>query len=81
MLGILFNKVAGRQGCNFIKKQTPTQVLSCEYYEIFKGSYFEKHLRTAASVYSLLKHGQTNMVRYKHEGIIHMTKINILKCF
>ena len=25
------------------------QVLSCEYYEIFKNTYFEEHLRTAAS--------------------------------
>ena len=29
----------------------PTQVLSCEYYEIFKNTYFEKHLRMAASYY------------------------------
>ena len=30
--------------------ETPTQVFSCEYYEIFKNTYFEEHLRTAASV-------------------------------
>ena len=30
-------------------KKTSTQVFSCEYCEIFKGTYFEKHLRTAAS--------------------------------
>ena len=37
---------------------TPTQVFSCDYCEIFKNSYFEEHLRTAASVYSedLLKY-------------------------
>ena len=26
-----------------------TEVFSCEYSEIFKNNYFEKHLRTAAS--------------------------------
>ena len=25
-------------------------MLSCEYYEIFKHTYFEEHLRSAASV-------------------------------
>ena len=30
-------------------KQVLTQVLSCEYYEIFKNTYFEDHLLTAAS--------------------------------
>ena len=35
--------------CNFIKKETPPQVLSCESYEIFKNTYFEEHLRTDAS--------------------------------
>ena len=32
----------------FFKKETPTHVLSCEYYEIFKNTYFEEHLRMAA---------------------------------
>ena len=26
--------------CNFIKKVTPTQVFSCEFYEIFKNIFF-----------------------------------------
>ena len=30
-------------------KETPTQVLSYKYCEISKSSYFEEHLRTAAS--------------------------------
>ena len=29
--------------------KAPTQMFSCEYCEIFKNTYFEKHLRTAAS--------------------------------
>ena len=47
VLESLFNKVAGLKACNYIK-ETPTQVFSCEYYKIFKNTYFEKHLRAAA---------------------------------
>ena len=36
-------------GLGFYSKETPTQVLSCEYCKIFKKTYFEEHLRTAAS--------------------------------
>ena len=28
---------------------TLTQMFSCEYWEIFKNTYFEEHLRTAAA--------------------------------
>ena len=39
-------------------KETPTQLFSCDYCEIFKNTYFEEHLGRAASVYSkgLLKY-------------------------
>ena len=49
MLESLFNNIACIQACNFIK-ETPTQVICCEYCEISKNTYFEKYLRTAASV-------------------------------
>ena len=29
--------------------ERPAQVFSCAYFEIFKNTYFEKHLGTAAS--------------------------------
>ena len=32
-------------------------MLSCEYYEIFKNTYFEEHPRTAASDISIVKSG------------------------
>ena len=51
MLKSLFNKVAGLQAYIFIKKETPTQVFSCEHCEIFKNTYSEVHLRTTASVF------------------------------
>ena len=36
-------------------KETPTQVFSCEYCEIFMNTYFEEHLQTAASVLLIIK--------------------------
>ena len=31
------------QLCNFVKKETPTQVLSCKLYEIFKSTLLIEH--------------------------------------
>ena len=49
VLESLFNKAVGFQACNFIRKETPTQVFSCEYCEVFKNTSFEEHLQMAAS--------------------------------
>ena len=49
MLESLFNKVAGLQMCNFIKKSLHHEFF-CEYCKIFKNIYFEEHLIKAASV-------------------------------
>ena len=41
------------------QKDTPTQVFSCEYCEIFKNTYLEEHLRTTDfinNVYASEKH-------------------------
>ena len=35
--------------CNFIKKETLSQVFSCEFCEIFKNTFFTKHLWETAS--------------------------------
>ena len=40
LLDSFLKKVGGLQICNFIQKETPTQVFSCEYYEIFKNTLF-----------------------------------------
>ena len=37
------------KACNFIKKETLTQVFSCEFCEISRSTFFIKHLRTTAS--------------------------------
>ena len=34
---------------NFIKKETLAQGFSCEFYEIFKNTFFTEHLQTTAS--------------------------------
>ena len=47
---IFLNKVAGLQACNFIKKETLAQVLSCEFCEISKNTFFTEHLWTTASI-------------------------------
>ena len=37
------------EACNFIKKETLTQVFSCKFCEISKNPFFTEHLRTTAS--------------------------------
>ena len=54
MLELHFNKVAGLEAYNCIK-DTRTQVLSCEYCEIFKNIYFEEYMQTAVSVLLIKK--------------------------
>ena len=42
----LFNKVAGLQICNFIKKRLQCRCVFLWFCEIFKNTYFEEHLWT-----------------------------------
>ena len=37
------------EDCNFIKKETLAQVISCEFCEISKNNFLTEHLRTASS--------------------------------
>ena len=46
------------QGCRtaiLLERDLTTQVLSCEYCKIFKNTYFEEHLRMAASVLLIIE--------------------------
>ena len=64
---LFFNNVAGLrpatllkkrpwpQACNFIKKETLVQVLSCEFCEISKNTFFREHIWTTASECWILK--------------------------
>ena len=48
MLESLLIKFQGFRPATLLKK-TPTQVLSCEYCEIFQITFFKEHLREATS--------------------------------
>ena len=45
----LFVKIAGLQVYNFMKKRLRHRCFLCEYCELFKNTYFGKHLETTAS--------------------------------
>ena len=38
------------QAFSFIKKETPTQVFSCDVWEIFKNTFSTEYLRATGSV-------------------------------
>ena len=40
--------------CNFIKKETLSQVFSCEFCEVFKNTFLAEQLRVTASAYTKL---------------------------
>ena len=46
------------------QKETPTEVFSCEYCEIFKNTYFEEHLLTADSEGMKLIYGTVSYLLY-----------------
>ena len=46
---LLLNKVADLRACNFIKKETLTQVFSCEFCRNFINTIFTEHLRVTVS--------------------------------
>ena len=48
LLESLFKKVTDPKVCIFVKKRTPTQLFSPEYWKIFKTTYLEKNLQIAA---------------------------------
>ena len=39
----MFNVDSKSRSCNFIEKETPAQVFSCEFCEIFKNTFFIEH--------------------------------------
>ena len=41
----------GLSGLQFYQKEAPTLMFSCECCEMFKNTYFEEHLRPAASYF------------------------------
>ena len=59
------------QACNFIKKETPTQVFPREFCETFKNTFFTKHFRAAASecfenILKKIEYIESNIVSKHH---------------
>ena len=48
----LFKDAGLGLGLQLYQKDTTTQAFSCEYSKTFKNTYFEEHLRMAASMQS-----------------------------
>ena len=46
---IILKNICERLLLNFIQKETPTQVFSCEFCELIKNTYFVEGLQTASS--------------------------------
>ena len=41
------------KACSFIEKETLAQVSTCEFYEIFKNTFFKEYLLDTASVLTI----------------------------
>ena len=67
--GVLWKKVLSQ---DFIKKETPAQVFSCEFGEISKNTLFTEHLCTTASdficgvffIFSIIKNFRLEKSRF-----------------
>ena len=57
---LFYNKVVG-QAWNLIEKETPVQVFSCEFHDIFKNIYFTEQLRTndSENIYVICRKSST----------------------
>ena len=59
------------QACNFIKKDTLSQVLSCEFCKIFKNTFFTEHLWITASDFNLVTISEKKINFSCHNVIKH----------
>ena len=61
----------GKHLCwSLFNEVVPTQLFSCEYYEIFKNTYFKKHLRTVASACRLQQQSNICLLNWMKWGKI-----------
>ena len=86
LLESLFNKVAGIQACNFLKKTLP-QVFSCEYCHIFKNIFFNSTpLVTHSDLYNWIPkrssffYNSTVMKAFKYSFPIHFAFNMSIRC-
>ena len=57
--GLFLNRFASH-ACNFIKKEALVQVFLCGFCEVFKNTFFTKHLRTTASAFKIKEKWEYN---------------------
>ena len=82
--GLILNKIAGFQAAsNVIKKETPKQVLSCEFCELFKNTFFTEQVQTTASVGSknYFKTIKEDIKRCSMKYVIFQSSIYNMKLF
>ena len=63
----------------FFKKETPTQVISCEVYETFKNTYFEGHLQRLFLEVFFKKYALKNCNVYRRKVVSN--KCSVKKVF
>ena len=54
--------------CNFVKKETLALTFSCEFCEIFKSTFFIKHIRTTAPGYHFKQNWNLYVPNFKTES-------------
>ena len=78
---LFFNKVAGLRpkACNFIKKESPAQVFSCEFCEISKNTIFNRtchivgHGRTCSTYHFVNDENHTQIVSLGEKNFNRMS--------
>ena len=76
MCGYLFSAIIGLQ---FLEKETPTQLFSSEFCEMFKNTLFTEHFRTTASGYrNNMPRGFTTKCKKNESSDILITYLYIL---
>ena len=66
--------------CNFVKKETLALTFSCEFCEIFKNTFFLKHIRTTAPGYHFRQNWNLYVPNFKTEsGTSISSKITMLQ--
>ena len=76
MLESLFNKVTGLQGSNFTKKRLQHRRFPVNIAN-FENTYFEKHLRTAASDSNYILHRKLIKLLRNQIGLLFLSKHKI----
>ena len=74
-----FQTMSKFQACNFIKKETLAQVLSCEICEISKSTIFTEHLQMTASTMNSL-YIPHDLMRGKIGSYAYMQTRTVKKC-